>query len=221
MDLGIESILWLINNGNVVEIQQTIRNGEIGVEDLIQAYLGRIEQFDDRINAVIAITPGVLDESRVKDAQIQSGEKLPFLFGLSVLVKDNIETKDLPTTAGSLALAQNYTYRDAPIIANLRAEGAIILGKTNLSEWANFRSKRSSSGWSAVGGQTRNPYDVNRSPCGSSSGSGASVAARFAPSPSPFALSTSAVYSLCPRWIIINDDHFFTDLTYQFLQTFS
>ena len=185
----------LINNGNVVEIQQTIRNGEIGVEDLIQAYLGRIEQFDDRINAVIAITPGVLDESRVKDAQIQSGEKLPFLFGLSVLVKDNIETKDLPTTAGSLALAQNYTYRDAPIIANLRAEGAIILGKTNLSEWANFRSKRSSSGWSAVGGQTRNPYDVNRSPCGSSSGSGASVAARFA----PFSIGTETDGSVvCP-----------------------
>ena len=185
----------LINNSNVAEIQKAIRAGEIGVEDLVQAYLGRIEQFDGKINAVIAITPGVLDEAREKDARIKSGEELPFLFGVPVLVKDNIETKDLPTTAGSLALTQNSTNRDAPIIANLRAKGAIIFGKTNLSEWANFRSIRSSSGWSAVGGQTRNPYDVNRSPCGSSSGSGASVAARFA----PFSIGTETNGSvICP-----------------------
>ena len=185
----------LINKGNTADIQRAIHAGEISVEDLVQAYHGRIEQFDDKINAVIAITPGVLDEAREKDARIKSGAELPFLFGLPVLVKDNIETKDLPTTAGSLALAQNYTNRDAPIIANLRAEGAIILGKTNLSEWANFRSRRSSSGWSAVGGQTRNPYDVNRSPCGSSSGSGASVAARFA----PFSIGTETNGSvICP-----------------------
>jgi amidase len=96
-----------------------------------------------------------------------------------VLIKDNIETREMPTTAGSLALLGNNTGRDAPLVARLRDAGMIILGKTNLSEWANFRSSRSSSGWSAVGGQTRNPYALNRSPCGSSSGSAAAVAAEL------------------------------------------
>ena len=108
---------------------------------------------------------------------------------MPILIKDNIETKGpLPTTAGSLALAANVTVRDAPLVARLRAAGAVILGKTNLSEWANMRSSASISGWSAVGGQTRNPYALDRNPCGSSSGSGAAVAAgwwtpRSAPRP--------------------------------------
>ena len=100
------------------------------------------------------------------------------LAGEPVLIKDNIEVAGpLPTTAGSLALANNVTNRDAPLVARLRAAGAMILGKTNLSEWANIRSSNSISGWSAVGGQTRNPYALDRNPCGSSSGSGAAVAA--------------------------------------------
>lgn len=103
------------------------------------------------------------------------------LFGVPILIKDNIETRELPTTAGSLALANNDTERDAPLVARLRAAGAIILGKANLSEWANIRSPQSSSGWSAVGGLTRNPYDLSRSACGSSSGSAAAVAAGLAP----------------------------------------
>ena len=90
--------------------------------------------------------------------------------GMSVLLKDNIETRDMPTTAGSLALADNAPGRDAPLVTRLRDAGALILGKTNLSEWANIRSSESISGWSAVGGQTRNPYDGERTPCGSSSG---------------------------------------------------
>lgn len=98
----------------------------------------------------------------------------------TVLIKDNIETREFPTTAGSLALIGNDTQRDAPLVARLRANGARIVGKTNLSEWANIRSSRSSSGWSAVGGQTRNPHAIDRTPCGSSSGSGAAVAAGLA-----------------------------------------
>ena len=101
--------------------------------------------------------------------------------GLPILLKDNIETRDLPTTAGSLALSSNAPGRDAPLVARLRAAGAVILGKANLSEWANIRSTNSISGWSAVGGQTRNPYDGERTPCGSSAGSAAAVAAGLAP----------------------------------------
>jgi amidase len=101
--------------------------------------------------------------------------------GLPILLKDNIETRDMPTTAGSLALAANAPGRDAPIVARLREAGAVILGKTNLSEWANIRSSESISGWSAVGGQTRNPYDLERTPCGSSSGSAVAVAIGLAP----------------------------------------
>src|SRR6476620_3738518 len=115
-----------------------------------------------------------MDQSARLDAQPEKGP----LAGRSVLLKDNIESAGpLPTTAGSLSLANNVTNRDAPLVARLRAAGAVILGKTNLSEWANIRSSNSISGWSAVGGQTRNPYAIDRNPCGSSSGSGAAVGA--------------------------------------------
>ncbi|GGN41602.1 amidase [Novosphingobium indicum] len=143
-----------------------------------ETYLKRIEAIDDvgpRLNAVIAIDPDAGDAT----AAFEAGMSAP-LAGHSVLIKDNIETRDMPTTAGSLALRDNETGRDAPLVAGLRKAGAIILGKTNLSEWANFRGDRSSSGWSGVGGQTRNPYAIDRSPCGSSAGSGAAVAAGFA-----------------------------------------
>lgn len=103
------------------------------------------------------------------------------LYGVPILIKDNVETRDMPTTAGSLALADNAPGRDAPLVARLRQAGAVILGKTNLSEWANIRSNRSTSGWSAVGGQTNNPHQLAMNPCGSSSGSAAAVAAGLAP----------------------------------------
>lgn len=135
----------------------------------------RIETLDDAgpmLNAVIAYNP---------DAEVDSLDLADTLLaGRSVLVKDNIETRDFPTTAGSLALAQNNTGRDAPMIANLRAAGGVVLGKTNLSEWANIRSFNSTSGWSAIGGLTRNPYAIDRNSCGSSSGSGVAIAAGFA-----------------------------------------
>ena len=134
--------------------------------------LARIEQLDDTVQAVLVLNPDAETDAR---AQAGTGP----LHGLPILVKDNIETRELPTTAGSYALAGNDTGRDAPAVGRLRAGGAVILGKTNLSEWANFRSTDSASGWSALGGQTRNPHALDRSPCGSSSGSGAAVAAGY------------------------------------------
>ena len=132
-------------------------------------------RLDPLIHAVIALDPSAIDQARAFDA---AGVALGVIAGQPVLIKDNIEAAGpLPTTAGSLALASNVTDRDAPLVARLRAAGAVILGKTNLSEWANIRSNHSISGWSAVGGQTRNPWALDRNPCGSSSGSGAAVAA--------------------------------------------
>lgn len=140
-----------------------------------QAYLDRIEAVDKQgpqINAVLAINPDA-----IKQAEAAQGHGGP-LAGRTLLIKDNIETlNSMATTAGSLALKDNVTHRDAPLVAGLRAAGAVILGKANLSEWANIRSAHSVSGWSGVGGQTRNPHAIDRNPCGSSAGSGAAVAA--------------------------------------------
>ena len=136
--------------------------------------LAMVERHNPRLNAVIAIDPTAIDQARAIDARIDRGP----LDGLPVLVKDNIETAGpLPTTAGSLALVANVSGRDAPLVARLRQAGAVILGKTNLSEWANIRDNESISGWSALGGQVRNPYALDRNPCGSSSGSAVAVAA--------------------------------------------
>lgn len=139
-------------------------------------YILRIQTLDDagpRINAVIDYDPAASAKAR---QMLGTG----VLHGRTVLVKDNVETSEWPTTAGSLALKGNATGRDAPMIANLRAAGGVVLGKTNLSEWANIRSDNSTSGWSGVGGLTKNPYAIDRNACGSSSGSGAAIAAGFA-----------------------------------------
>ena len=136
--------------------------------------LQRIARIDPQLRSVLAVDPTAMDQARRVDSL---GIKGP-IAGQPVLIKDNIEAAGpLPTTAGSLALANNVTGRDAPLVTRLRAAGAVIVGKTNLSEWANIRSNSSISGWSAVGGQTRNPWALDRNPCGSSSGSGAAVAA--------------------------------------------
>src|SRR3954471_16357262 len=140
----------------------------------VRGALDRIARIDPQVGSVIAVDPTAIDQARRVDASKLRGP----LAGQPVLIKDNIESAGpLPTTAGSLALANNVTNRDAPLVARLRSTGAVIVGKTNLSEWANIRSNRSISGWSAVGGQTRNPWALDRNPCGSSSGSGAAVAA--------------------------------------------
>jgi amidase len=153
-------------------------------EALVKAYLKRIAKYDSsgpKLNAIIALNPNALDEARKRDAERKSGAPIGALHGIPILIKDNIESADaMPTTAGSRALVDNVTARDAPMVAKLRAAGAIILGKTNLSEWANIRSNQSTSGWSAVGGLTRNPYVLDRNTCGSSAGSGAAMAAGLA-----------------------------------------
>jgi amidase len=167
-----------------MDLATEIRSGTITSEQIVRAYLERINSYDKKgpmIQSIIALNPNALIEARQLDKEAKSGAFRGPLHGIPILVKDNIETKELPTTAGSLALANNDTGRDAPIIAKLRSQGAIILGKTNLSEWANFRSKKAIAGWSGIGGQTRNPHSLDRSPCGSSAGSAAAVAAFFAP----------------------------------------
>ena len=182
---GARSAAWWLAHGDVAALEELIRSGDLSAEALTRAALDRIEALDDQLHAVIAVDPTALEQARRIDRELGgsgggSGPRRP-LMGIPVLIKDNIETADQPTTAGSLALAANTTGRDAPLVARLRQAGAVILGKANLSEWANIRSERSSSGWSAVGGQTRNPHDPTRSPCGSSSGSAAGVAAGYAP----------------------------------------
>src|SRR5690242_2757287 len=140
----------------------------------VRIALERIAEVDPQLHSVIAVDPTAIDQARAVDGGKLRGP----LAGQPVLIKDNIESAgSLPTTAGSLALAANVANRDAPLVARLRSAGAVIVGKTNLSEWANIRSTHSISGWSAVGGQTHNPWALDSDPCGSSSGSGAAVAA--------------------------------------------
>lgn len=143
--------------------------------------LDRIARWNDDLKAVIAVNPRAMEQAAELDRERDAGRLRGPLHGVPVLIKDNMETIESPTTAGSLGLAHNRTGRDAAVTAQLRKAGLLILGKTNLSEWANFRSERSSSGWSGVGGQARNPYDLQRSPCGSSSGSAVAVASGMVP----------------------------------------
>ncbi|MEP0354632.1 amidase [Paraglaciecola sp.] len=170
--------------GTLPDIIDALETGKVSSERLVNLYLERIENIDKsgpRLQAVLSINPDALAQARALDEKRAAGEVLGPLHGVPVLLKDNIESKDtLPTTAGAIALKDNITGRDSPLVAGLRAQGAIILGKTNLSQWANFRSEGSMSGWSALGGQVRNPHMLDRNPCGSSSGSGAAAAASLA-----------------------------------------
>ena len=173
---------WLAKS--LPEIVDGMDSGEVTSQELVSDYLDRIERLDRRgpqLQSIIALNPNALAEAKELDRLRGEGKVLGRLHGVPILLKDNIESKEpLPTTAGSYALIDNVTLEDAPLVAGLRREGAIILGKTNLSEWANFRSRDSMSGWSAVGGQVRNPHMLDRNPCGSSSGSGAAAAASLA-----------------------------------------
>jgi amidase len=170
----------------VAQLQAEMAAGRLTSEQLTRAYLQRIQQFDQAtknslgVNALIELNPDALAIARQADALRHKGKVLGPLHGIPVLLKANIDTGDrMQTTAGSLALQGSPALQDSTVAANLRAGGAVILGKTNLSEWANFRSFESVSGWSAVGGQTHNPYGLDRNPCGSSSGSGAAESANF------------------------------------------
>jgi amidase len=157
--------------------------GELTSHQLTQAYLDRIAKLDKAgpaLNSVIELNPKALEDADALDAERKAGKLRGPLHGIPVLIKDNVDVAGMVNSAGSLALADNRPQQDAFMAARLRAAGAVILGKTNLSEWANFRSTRSSSGWSSRGGQTKNPYALDRNPCGSSSGTGTAIAASLA-----------------------------------------
>jgi amidase len=165
----------------VAEQKAAMEGGKTSAAALAKGYLARIKAIDKRTNAVMTLNPDALKIAAGLDRERKAGKVRGPLHGIPVLLKDNIATGDaMPTTAGSLALAGVKATRDAFIAAQLRAAGAVILGKTNLSEWANMRSNRSTSGWSGVGGQTRNPYALDRNTSGSSSGSAAAAAASLA-----------------------------------------
>jgi amidase len=172
------------NEWTVAQLQAEMASGKLTSENLTREYIARIIALDQNgpgVNAVIELNPDALELARHADKLRKRGIVLGPLHGIPVLVKDNVDTGDMmQTTAGSFALLGKPALRDSTVAANLRAGGAVILGKTNLSEWANFRSFESVSGWSGRGGQTNNPYGINRNPCGSSSGSGAATSANFA-----------------------------------------
>jgi amidase len=167
-----------------VALRAELEAGRVSALQVTQAYLRRIAALDDAgpmLSAVIEINPDAEAIARSLDEQRERATRGP-LHGVPVLLKANIDTADrMATTAGSLALARHRARVDADVVSRLRAAGAVVLGKTNLSEWANFRSTKSTSGWSSLGGQTRNPYVLDRNPCGSSSGSAVAIAARLAP----------------------------------------
>ena len=168
---------------DIADLGARMGRGELDSQTLTRAYLERIAQIDDAgptLNAVIEINPRALSEAHALDAERRAGRVRSPLHGIPILIKDNIDTTPMVNSAGSLALANHKPHQDAFVVSRLRAAGAVILGKTNLSEWANFRSTRSTSGWSARGGLTRNPYVLDRSACGSSSGTGSAVAASLA-----------------------------------------
>jgi amidase len=172
-----------LNEVSITELQERMSSGALTSAEITQKYLDRIGRIDKKgpeLRAVIEINPDALDIARQMDAERKSGKIRSSLHGIPVLIKDNIDTGDkMQTTAGSLALIGASAPDDAIIVLKLREAGAVLLGKTNLSEWANFRSTHSSSGWSGRGGQVRNPFCTDRSPCGSSSGTGAAVSANL------------------------------------------
>jgi len=172
-----------LNELTIVQLQEKMSSGAFTSAELTQKYLDRIELTNTKgpdLRAVIEVNPEALAIAKQLDAERKSGKVRSSLHGIPVLIKDNIDTGDrMQTTAGSMAMVGSPAPDDAVIIRKLREAGAVLLGKTNLSEWANFRSTKSSSGWSGRGGQVRNPFSLDRSPCGSSSGTGAAVSANL------------------------------------------
>lgn len=174
---------FVLDEVSVAELQRSMESRERTSASITQLYLDRIDALNltgPRLHAIIDVNPDAMDIANALDAERANGTVRGPLHGIPVVVKDNIDTADsMATSAGALALARNIAAQDAWVTARLRAAGAVILGKANLSEWANFRSTRSSSGWSARGGQARNPYSLNRNTSGSSSGSAAAVSANL------------------------------------------
>jgi amidase len=171
-----------LEEASVAGLQEAMSSGRATSVSITRGYLARIASIDKKINSMIELNPDALAIAAWMDRERRAGKVRGPLHGIPVVLKDNIDTADkMKTTAGSLALVDAPTpKRDAFIVSRLRAAGAVILGKTNLSEWANFRDNDSISGWSARGGQTRNPYILDRNPCGSSSGTGSAISANLA-----------------------------------------
>jgi len=167
------------------ELARVLAAGEVSAEAVTRAVLERIAAIDESgpaLGSILEVNPDALDIARALDRRLQAQGPVGPLHGVPVAIKANIDTADrMATTAGSLALADHHARVDAPLVARLRAAGAVLVGKANLSEWANFRDLGSTSGWSSLGGQTKNPYALDRNPCGSSSGSAVAVAARLVP----------------------------------------
>lgn len=178
-----EATAW--ERHDVEALQEAMASGKVDARGLVAHFLARIAALDDagpRLNAVVELNPDAMAIAAERDRERAAGTVRGPLHGIPVLLKDNIDTDDrMATSAGSLALATHHPGRDATLVRNLREAGAVVMGKTNLSEWANFRSTRSTSGWSGRGGQTRNPHVLDRNPCGSSSGSAVAIAAGLAP----------------------------------------
>jgi amidase len=172
-----------LNEVTIDELQQKMKDGKLTSKAITQMYLKRIEAIDKKgpaINSVIEINPDAIKIAEAMDKERKAGKLRGPMHGIPVLIKDNIDTADkMMTTAGAAALIGNIASNDAFVVKKLREAGAVLLGKTNLSEWANFRSSRSTSGWSSRGGQTRMPYILDRNPSGSSAGTGAAVAANL------------------------------------------
>jgi amidase len=171
-----------VEEATVASLQIAMQKGEVTASDLVAKYIARIGSGDKQTNSMIELNPDALTIAAELDRERKAGKLRGPLHGIPIVLKDNIDTADkMKTTAGSLALMDApIPKRDAFVVEQLRRAGAVILGKTNLSEWANFRSTSSTSGWSGRGGRTRNPYILDRNPCGSSSGTGAAIAANFA-----------------------------------------
>jgi len=167
----------------ITQLQQGYRQGKYTITDVVKEYLERIAAIDKngpKLNSIIQINPDALQIAEELDKEIAAGNIRGPLHGIPVILKDNIDTHDkMPTTAGSLALQHSFPQKDSWLAKKLKESGAIIIAKSNMSEWANFRADLSSSGWSGVGGQTKNPYVLDRNPCGSSSGSGVAVSANL------------------------------------------
>jgi len=172
---------FAFEESTIGELQEKMKSGRLSASALTKAYLARIEELDKgRVNSVIEVNPEALAIAESLDKESKAKGPRGPAHGVPVLIKDNIDTADrMQTTAGSLALVGSKPAQDSTVAQKLREAGAVILGKTNLSEWANIRSNHSTSGWSGRGGLTRNPYAIDRNPCGSSSGSGAAASANF------------------------------------------
>lgn len=174
---------FFLEEMTIPTLQQGYKNGDYTIKDVVQAYLDRIaaiNQSGPELHAVLQVNPDALQIAEALDKELQEGKSRGPLHGIPVLLKDNIDTHDkMETTAGSRALKGSYPLQDSWVAKKLRDAGAVIFGKANLSEWANFRGNMSSSGWSGLGGQTKNPYVLDRNPCGSSSGSAVGVSANM------------------------------------------